>query len=265
MEPSPPAPAPTRVCSSSMNRMISPLLAVTSLMKALRRSSNSPRYLAPASMEPMFRLTRRLPLMLSGTSPFTMRRARPSAMAVLPTPGSPMSTGLFLVRRERICSTRRISASRPMTGSILPWRARAVRSVPYFSRVWYFCSGSWSVMRWLPRTSFRASRYLALLRPQFSRMGERTPSASKMPSTKCSTLRKSSPMALCCCSAAFSTRSSSGPIPGLCATPPRCRGWRSSCCSSSRCSRAESTPARVSTALSTPPSCCTSASRSSAG
>ena len=30
-----------------------------------------------------------------------MRWARPSTMAVFPTPGSPMSTGLFLVRRER--------------------------------------------------------------------------------------------------------------------------------------------------------------------
>ena len=38
----------------------------------------------------------------SGTSPSTMRWAIPSAMAVLPTPASPTSTGLFLVRRERI-------------------------------------------------------------------------------------------------------------------------------------------------------------------
>ena len=41
------APAPTSVCSSSMNRMISPSASVTSLSTALRRSSNSPRYLAP--------------------------------------------------------------------------------------------------------------------------------------------------------------------------------------------------------------------------
>ena len=38
----------------------------------------------------------------SGTSPRTMRCARPSTIAVLPTPGSPISTGLFLVLRERI-------------------------------------------------------------------------------------------------------------------------------------------------------------------
>ncbi len=36
----------------------------------------------------------------SGTSPATIRWARPSTIAVLPTPGSPISTGLFFVRRE---------------------------------------------------------------------------------------------------------------------------------------------------------------------
>jgi hypothetical protein len=41
-----------------------------------------------------------------GTSPSAMRCARPSTMAVLPTPGSPISTGLFLVRRQRIWTTR---------------------------------------------------------------------------------------------------------------------------------------------------------------
>ena len=56
----------------------------------------------------------------SGTSPRAMRWARPSTMAVLPTPGSPMSTGLFLVRRESTWSVRRISSSRPMTGSSRP-------------------------------------------------------------------------------------------------------------------------------------------------
>ena len=56
----------------------------------------------------------------SGTSPRTMRWASPSAIAVLPTPGSPMSTGLFFVLRDRMRMTRRISASRPMIGSSLP-------------------------------------------------------------------------------------------------------------------------------------------------
>ncbi len=66
----------------------------------------------------------------SGTSPRTMRLASPSTMAVLPTPGSPMSTGLFFVRRDSTWMTRRISSSRPMTGSSLPLRASSVRSRP---------------------------------------------------------------------------------------------------------------------------------------
>ena len=52
-----------------------------------------------------------------------MRIARPSTMAVLPTPGSPISTGLFLVRRASTWMVRRISSSRPITGSSLPSRA----------------------------------------------------------------------------------------------------------------------------------------------
>ncbi len=74
----------------------------------------------------------RLPLSESGTSPFTMRWARPSTIAVLPTPGSPISTGLFLVRRCSTWIARRISSSRPITGSSLPMRARSVRSSVYF-------------------------------------------------------------------------------------------------------------------------------------
>jgi hypothetical protein len=62
-------------------------------------------------------------LELSGTSPLAMRSARPSTIAVLPTPGSPISAGLFLVRRARIWTVRRISSSRPITGSSLPSRA----------------------------------------------------------------------------------------------------------------------------------------------
>ena len=44
-------------------------------------------------------------------SPRTMRWASPSTIAVFPTPGSPMSTGLFFVRRDRTWTTRRISSS----------------------------------------------------------------------------------------------------------------------------------------------------------
>ena len=43
-------------------------------------------------------------------------------MAVLPTPGSPISTALFLRRRARISTVCSISPSRPMTGSMRPAR-----------------------------------------------------------------------------------------------------------------------------------------------
>ncbi len=57
-----------------------------------------------------------------------MRLAKPSTIAVFPTPGSPTSTGLFFVRRERICITRSISSARPITGSIFFCSFCAVKS-----------------------------------------------------------------------------------------------------------------------------------------
>ena len=101
----------------------------------LSRSSNSPRYFVPATSEPMSSVRTRLFASVSGTSLLTIRWASPSAIAVLPTPGSPMSAGLFLVLRERIWMTRSISFSRPMTGSSLPARAASVRLMPSWSTV----------------------------------------------------------------------------------------------------------------------------------
>ena len=49
-------------------------------------------------------------------------------MAVLPTPGSPMSTALFLVRRQSTCCTRSSSWSRPTSGSSWFFIADSVRS-----------------------------------------------------------------------------------------------------------------------------------------
>src|ERR1035437_394606 len=92
------APAPTRVCSSSMKRTASLVLRNSSMI-FLSRSSNSPRYLVPATSEPMSSVRTRLLRSVSGTSPLTIRWARPSAIAVLPTPGSPIRAGWFLVRR----------------------------------------------------------------------------------------------------------------------------------------------------------------------
>ena len=150
------------VWSSSMNRITLPA-SWTSFSRALRRSSNSPRNLVPAMSAPMSSAITRLFLRLCGTSAWTMRSASPSAMAVLPTPGSPISTGLFLVRRERTWITRRISWSRPITGSSLPWPARSTRSMPYFSRAWNLPSGAWSVTRAEPRTARSEPRIASLV------------------------------------------------------------------------------------------------------
>ena len=151
------APAPTIVCSSSRKRTIWPAASWTSESTAFSRSSNSPRYLEPASSEPMSSAITRRSRRLSGTSPSTIRCASPSTIAVLPTPGSPISTGLFLVRRERTWITRRISSSRPITGSSLPASASAVRSRPNFSSAWTLSSGLGEVTRCGPRTSAIAS------------------------------------------------------------------------------------------------------------
>ena len=117
-----------------------PSASRTSLRTLRRRSSNCPRNLAPAIRAPRSRETRRCPLRASGTSPATIRWASSSAMAVLPTPGSPIRTGLFLPRRESTCIRRRISVSRPITGSRSPARAAAVRSRPNCSRAVGSCS-----------------------------------------------------------------------------------------------------------------------------
>ncbi len=129
------APAPTRVWSSSTKRMTSPWALRISSITFFIRSSNSPRYLVPATRAARSSCTTRLWRRISGTSPRTMRCARPSVMAVFPTPGSPMSAGLFFVRRERTWMTLSISRSRPMTGSSFPSRASLVRSRPNSSRV----------------------------------------------------------------------------------------------------------------------------------
>ncbi len=95
------APTPMMVCSSSINRMTFPAASTSSIV-ARMRSSKSPRYLVPATMEVMSRLTTRQERRSPGTVPAVMRWASPSTMAVFPTPVSPMRQGLFLVRRERI-------------------------------------------------------------------------------------------------------------------------------------------------------------------
>ena len=121
-------PAPTIVCSSSINKIICPSDFLTSSNTAFKRSSNSPRYFAPARSAPRSSANSFLSFNPSGTSPRTIRCASPSTTAVLPTPGSPIKTGLFFVFLERIRITFRISESLPITGSNFWFLARSTRS-----------------------------------------------------------------------------------------------------------------------------------------
>ena len=135
-------------------------------------------------------------------------------MAVLPTPGSPISTGLFFVRRERTWMTRRISSSRPMTGSSLPEAAASVRSLPNLVSASYFSSGLSSVTRCGPRTLATASATAPLVAPAVRRAspaGELWPARE---SRRCSVEMYSSCISRASCSAARRTAMKSGSVAG---------------------------------------------------
>ena len=87
----------------------------------------------------MSSIIKRLPCISSGTSRLTIFWAKPSAIAVFPTPGSPTKTGLFLVRRLKIWIKRRTSVPRPTTGSKLCSRANLVKSLAKESNVGVPC------------------------------------------------------------------------------------------------------------------------------
>ena len=122
-------PAPISVWISSTNRITGTVDFNAASSTPRRRASNSPFMLAPASSAPTSRFSKRTPTSLGGTSPAAMAHANPSTTAVLPTPASPVSKGLFCRRRSSTSIMVRISSSRPTTGSISPLCARAVRSV----------------------------------------------------------------------------------------------------------------------------------------
>src|SRR6266511_1206898 len=94
------APAPISVWISSMKRIAFGLSA-SCFSTAFKRCSKSPRYLVPARSAPMSSEYTWYSRRSSGTSSSLIRRARPSAIAVLPTPASPTSSGLFLLRALR--------------------------------------------------------------------------------------------------------------------------------------------------------------------
>ena len=102
--------------------------ASSAAISALKRSSKSPRKRVPASSAPRVEGEDLGVLeQLRARRPASRRCARPSTSAVLPTPASPTKTGLFLRRRQSTSSARCSSATRPISGSSWPSRARSVR------------------------------------------------------------------------------------------------------------------------------------------
>lgn len=129
----------------------------------------------------------------------------PSEIAVFPTPGSPINTGLFFVLRERICIHLLISSSLPITGSSFPDRAMAVKSFPYFSKDSYLPSGSvtspeilhfrhqWNNhsyilanhKRWMNKNKARLLHKNKYINPESSQINHIYPSLRKIPRIIC--------------------------------------------------------------------------------
>ena len=123
-----------------------------------------------------------------------MRSASPSTTAVLPTPGSPIRTGLFFLRLDRICMIRSISVWRPTTGSSLPSEACLVKLRPNWSSSFEhfaFSPGAAAPPCWRrpgPESIRMISlRILSASASKSSRMRAATPSFSRTrPSRMCS-------------------------------------------------------------------------------
>ncbi len=189
----------------------------------------------------------RLSFRLSGTSPATMRCASPSTMAVLPTPGSPISTGLFLLRRCSTWMARRISSSRPITGSSLPARARSVRSRVYFFSASRWPSASGLSTFWPPRSAAIAASSGWRLRPAWRAASASANLLSASASKNSSLATNWSPRLRDSFSAACSSPTQSRPT--CTCSCPCTEGSLASASSAACASAATLTPARCSSAL----------------
>ena len=78
-------------------------------------SSNSPRYLVPATKEDISIDIIFLFFKAFGTSPFFILLASSSTIALFPTPASPIKRGLFLFFLNSVSVIKSISFSRPTT------------------------------------------------------------------------------------------------------------------------------------------------------
>ena len=112
-------------------------LAVMSWRTALSRSSNWPRYLAPATSAPTSSAQTRLPFSPSGTSPATIRSAQALGDCRLPHAGLADQHRVVLrAPREHLDRAPDLLVP-PDHGVELALLGERVRSRPYFSSAWY--------------------------------------------------------------------------------------------------------------------------------
>ena len=121
-------PAPSIICASSTNIIVLPFF-LSADNTSLKRSSKSPRYLLPASILPISKLYTSYSFKNSGTLPDTILNAIPSAIAVLPTPGSPTNNTLFLLLRPSASAILSSSSPLPITGSTRSFLTSSLRLV----------------------------------------------------------------------------------------------------------------------------------------
>ena len=116
------------MCASSMNRIALPCFSKM-LRITFNRSSKSPRYFDPAISEPISSPKTVWSNKNFGQSLLLILSANPSAIAVFPTPGSPISRQLFFVLLANVKEMSSISFALPITGSISPFLACSDRLV----------------------------------------------------------------------------------------------------------------------------------------
>ena len=137
---------------------------------------------------------------------------------------------------------RRISSSRPMTGSSFPLRAASVRSRPYFSSAWNVSSGFCDVTRFEPRNSVKADAMSA----------RDTPTNSCIARSRCSVDKKLSPSVV----RSPSARDNASRTPReTLASPPYARGMRAIASESFDCSEPCCTPTLLRTGRTSESAC----------
>jgi len=133
------SPADIMLCISSITSIIFPN-SLTSFIILRILDSNWPLNWVPATIPVMSSMYISLFNSFAGTSWFTILIANPSAIAVLPTPASPIRQGLFFWRLFNIWTILSISFVLPIILSIFPSAAFLFKFVPNISRNFFLSS-----------------------------------------------------------------------------------------------------------------------------